>query len=194
MIKVLIISVLVVLVVMGIAAYNALVRARNAMRNAFVQIDVQLRRRYDLIPNLVETARAYMKHERETLEAVVLARNQAVAAEKKLASNPIDASAMRTVASAEALLGNTLGRLMALVESYPDLKANETMTSLCDELTSTENKVAFARQGFNDAVMFYNNHREQFPSNLIASWFQFRPAEPFAFANEAERVAPKVSF
>jgi LemA protein len=194
MTKLVLAGLVLVLVVFCILAYNALVRARNAMHNAFVQIDVQLRRRYDLIPNLVETAKAYLKHERETLEQVIAARNQAMSAEKLLAANPGDARAMRSVSAAEGLLGSAMGRFMAVMEAYPDLKASANMQQLTEELTTTENKIAFARQAFNDAVMIYNNKREEFPSNVVAGWFRFAAAEPFSFASEKERIAPKVTF
>ena len=180
------------LFVMG--AYNALVTLRNRFKNAFAQIDVQLKRRYDLIPNLVETAKGYLKHERGTLEAVIAARNAASSASTRAAANPGDPAAMRELAGAEANLGGALGRLFALSEAYPDLKANTTMLSLMEELTSTENKVAFARQAYNDSVQAYNTKREVFPSNLIANTFNFGPAELFAIDKPEEKEAPKVSF
>src|SRR5437899_1414884 len=154
-----------------IGAYNRLVALRNRYKNAFAQIDVQLKRRYDLIPNLVETAKGYIKHERGTLEAVVAARNAAAAANVKAAQSPGDAAAMKELSGAESALAGTLGRLFAVAEAYPDLKANTTMMSLMEELTSTENKVAFARQAYNDAVMSYNTQRETFPTNLLAGPF-----------------------
>jgi LemA protein len=177
-----------------IMAYNRLVVARNVFRNAFAQIDVQLTRRYDLIPNLVETARGYIKHERETLEAVVQARNTASAGLKVAASDPGNAAAVQHLAGAETQLGGALGRLMAVVEAYPDLKANQTMMQLSEELTSTENKVAFARQAYNDSVMSYNNLRETFPSSLVAGMGNFQPAQLLDIAKPEAREAPKVSF
>ena len=177
-----------------VGAYNGLVALRNRFKNAFAQIDVQLKRRYDLIPNLVETAKGYIKHERGTLEAVVAARNAASTASTRAAQNPGDASAMKELSGAEAALTGTLGRLFALAEAYPDLKANTTMMTLMEELTSTENKVAFARQAYNDAVMGYNTRRESFPTNLIAGMFNFGPAELFVIDKPEEKEAPKVSF
>ena len=178
----------------GVGIYNGLITARNAYKNAFAQIDVQLTRRHDLIPNLVETAKGYMKHERETLEAVIQARNGAVAAQQAAAGNPGDAAAMQQLAGAENMLTQTLGRLFALSEAYPDLKANQNMMQLSEELTSTENKVAFARQAFNDQVMAYHNRREVFPSSLIAGMFNFQPANLLEIEDPAKREAPKVSF
>jgi LemA protein len=177
-----------------VVKYNGLVVARNLYRNSFAQIDVQLKRRYDLIPNLVETAKAYMGHERETLEAVIAARNQASGARSAAAANPGDPAAMVALGQAEAGLGGTLGRLFALSEAYPDLKANQTMMQLSEELTSTENRVAFARQAYNDAVMQYNNQREVFPTNIIAGMFNFTAAQSFEITNPAERDAVKVQF
>ena len=177
-----------------IAIYNSLVALRNRYKNAFAQIDVQLKRRYDLIPNLVETAKGYMKHEKETLEAVIQARNSAFQAEEKAVANPGDPTAMRGLASAESQLGGAMGRLFALAESYPDLKANENMLSLQEELTSTENKVSFSRQSFNDAVMHYNTKREQFPAVLLAGMFGFGTAELFEIEDEKQREAPQVKF
>jgi len=177
-----------------IGAYNSLVALRNRFKNAFAQIDVQLKRRYDLIPNLVETAKGYIKHERGTLEAVVTARNAASAANARAAQNPGDAAAMKDLSGAETALASTLGRLFAVAEAYPDLKANTTMMALMEELTSTENKVAFARQAYNDAVMDYNTKRETFPTNLIAGPFNFGPAELFVIEKPEEKAAPKVSF
>lgn len=181
-------------VVFVIGAYNRLVGLRNRFKNAFSQIDVQLKRRYDLIPNLVETAKGYLQHERGTLEAVIAARNAASAASARAAQNPGDAAAMKQLAGAEGALTGTLGRLFALAEAYPDLKANETMSRLMEELTSTENKVAFARQAYNDSVMTYNTARESFPTNLVAGPFSFGPAELFEIEQPAQREAPKVSF
>jgi LemA protein len=177
-----------------VGAYNRLVALRNRYKNAYAQIDVQLKRRYDLIPNLVETAKGYIKHERGTLEAVIAARNAASAANVRAAQNPGDAGAMKDLSGAETALTGTLGRLFALSEAYPDLKANTTMMSLMEELTSTENKVAFARQAYNDAVMGYNTQRETFPTNLIAGPFNFAPAESFVIERAEEKEAPKVSF
>ncbi len=177
-----------------IGTYNRLVTARNTFKNAFAQIDVQLTRRYDLIPNLVETAKGYMKHERETLEAVIQARNSAMAGLKAAAANPSDAAAVAQLQGAETQLGGALGRLFALAEAYPDLKANQNMMQLSEELTSTENKVAFARQAYSDSVMSYNNARETFPANLIAGSFGFAPAQMLEAAKPEAREAPKVSF
>jgi LemA protein len=181
-----------VLFVVGI--YNKLVTLRNRFKNAFAQIDVQLKRRYDLIPNLVETAKGYMAHESGTLEAVITARNAAASANTGAAANPGDPAAMQKLAGAEGALTGTLGRLFALSENYPDLKANTTMQSLMEELTSTENKVSFSRQAYNDSVMAYNTQREIFPSNIFAGMFNFTAAELFAIEEEAQREAPKVSF
>jgi LemA protein len=177
-----------------ISQYNKLVGLRNRFMNAFAQIDVQLKRRYDLIPNLVETAKGYMKHERETLEAVIEARNQASRAEQVAASNPSDASAVQGLLGAERVLTGSLWRFFALAEAYPDLKANQNMGRLQEELASTENKVAFARQGYNDAVMRYNTARESFPTVVIAGMFNFEAAPLFIIEEESERAAPKVSF
>jgi len=178
----------------GVGMYNKLVRMRNGFKNAFAQIDVQLKRRYDLIPNLVETAKGYMKHERETLDAVITARNQAQTASTAAASNPADAGAMKNLVGAEGALTGAMGHMFALMESYPDLKANENMMQVSEELTSTENKVSFARQAYNDAVMGYNNSREVFPSSLLAGLFHFDAAELFEITTAAEKEAPKVSF
>ena len=177
-----------------VGAYNRLVALRNRFKNAYAQIDVQLKRRYDLIPNLVETAKGYIKHERGTLEAVIAARNAASAANVAAAQNPGDAAAMKGLSGAETALTSTLGRLFAVAEAYPDLKANTTMMSLMEELTSTENKVAFARQAYNDAVMGYNTQRETFPTNMIAGTFNFGPAELFVIEKPEEKEAPKVTF
>ena len=181
-------------IVYVISLYNGLVAERNRYQNAFAQIDVQLTRRYDLIPNLVEIAKGYMKHERETLEAVIQARNTAMAGLKAAAANPGAAAAMGELAGAENMLSGALGKLFALSESYPDLKANQNMMQLTEELTSTENKVAFARQGYNDAVMNFNNAREMFPGNLVANAFNFVAASLLEIEEEAQREAPKVSF
>jgi LemA protein len=179
----------------GASAYNRLVALRNEIKNAFAQIDVQLKRRYDLIPNLVETAKKYISHERDTLEAVVKARNSAVSANTAAASDPSNAAAMRQLGAAEGGLSGALGRLFAVVESYPDLKANQTMAQLSEELTSTENRIAFARQAFNDSVMTFNNAVQQFPSNFIAGAFSFQPAEQLkATESDEERKAVKVQF
>ncbi|WP_341720303.1 LemA family protein [Micromonospora sp. FIMYZ51] len=178
----------------GVSIYNGLVRARNAYRNAFAQIDVQLIRRHDLIPNLVETAKGYLKHERETLEAVISARNAAVNAQASAAAAPGDPAAMQQLSGAENALTATLGRLFALSEAYPDLKANQNMMQLSEELTSTENRVAFARQAYNDSVMAYNNKREVFPSSLVAGMFSFGPAALFQPDDPTQRQAPQVSF
>jgi len=180
---------------MGI--YNGLVTARNAFRNAFAQIDVQLQRRFDLIPNLVETAKGYIKHERETLEAVIAARSAAMSGLAAAKASPGDPAAMAELASSQGMLNGALGRLMAVAEAYPDLKANQNMMQLSEELTSTENKVAFARQAFNDSVMGYNNRREIFPSSVVAGMFQFAPAALLEIpaADQAQmRAAPKVQF
>ncbi|PTN36984.1 LemA family protein [Desulfonatronum sp. SC1] len=174
--------------------YNQLVALRNRYKNGFAQIDVQLKRRYDLIPNLVETAKAYMAHERETLEAVIAARNQAYGAMQAAAANPGQAAAMAGLAGAEGMLSGALGKLFALVESYPDLKANQNMMQLSEEMTSTENKVAFARQAFNDGVMTYNTYRESFPQTIFAGMFGFSPATLLEFEGREFREVPKVQF
>lgn len=191
-----IISAVVVLALVAflVKLYNRLVSLRNRFKNAFAQIDVQLKRRYDLIPNLVETAKGYMKHERETLEAVINARNQAASADQQAAANPGDPKAMQELMGAEAGLTGSLGRLFALVENYPDLKANQNMMQLSEELTSTENKVAFARQAYNDAVTTYNTEREKFPAVMIANTLGFQPAELFEITEPDEREAVNVSF
>ncbi|MCU0771031.1 MAG: LemA family protein [Verrucomicrobia bacterium] len=194
---VLLIIILVPVLLIGLwvmGAYNKLVTLRNRFKNAFAQIDVQLKRRYDLIPNLVETAKGYLKHERGTLEAVIAARNAAANASTRAAANPGDAQSMKELMGAEATLTGTLGRLFALAEAYPDLKANTTMNQLMEELTSTENKVSFARQAYNDAVMTYNTQREVFPTNLIANTFSFTAAELFEIQKPEEKEAVKVQF
>lgn len=188
----LVLLVLVALFLVGI--YNGLVTARNGYKNAFSQIDVQLTRRHDLIPNLVEIAKGYIKHERETLEAVIQARNSAVSGLRAASANPGDAGAVQQLAASENQLTGALGRLFALSESYPDLKANTTMMQLSEELTSTENKVAFARQAYNDGVLGYNNKREVFPNNLVAGMFAFGPASFLELDDPAKREVPKVSF
>jgi LemA protein len=188
----LLVAIIVGVSVMGI--YNKLVTMRNRYKNSYAQIDVQLKRRYDLIPNLVETAKGYMAHERGTLEAVTEARNIAYAASKAAAANPGDSSAIKNLASAETGLGGTLSRLMMVSEQYPDLKANQNMMQLTEELTSTENKISFARQAYNDSVMTYNTDREVFPSNLIAGMFNFGVAELFVVDKPEQKDAPKVSF
>ncbi|MBW3542355.1 MAG: LemA family protein [Planctomycetes bacterium] len=186
--------VVVIFLLYAVGIYNRLVQLRNRWKNAYSQIDVQLKRRYDLIPNLVETAKGYMKHERETLEAVIQARNQAVAAEERAAGDPTDRDAVRGVIGAERVLTGALGRLFALVENYPDLKANQNMLSLQEELTSTENRVAFARQAYNDAVMNYNTRRESFPDTIVAGMTGFDEAVLWELESPAEREAPRVSF
>lgn len=177
-----------------IGQYNSLVTLRNRYQNAYSQIDVQLKRRYDLIPNLVETAKGYMAHEKGTLEAVIQARNAAVSAGQKAAAQPGDPAAMQPLLAAEAGLTGALGRLFALSEAYPDLKANTTMNNLMEELTSTENKVSFARQAYNDVVMTYNTKREVFPTNIIAGMFNFAAATLFQVDSDEEKKAPKVEF
>ena len=181
-------------VLFAITIYNRLVTSRNRYKNAFAQIDVQLTRRHDLIPNLVETAKGYIKHERETLEAVIQARNAAVSGLQAAAADPTNPEAIRQLSQSEQGLSGALGRLFALSEAYPDLKANENMMQLSEELTTTENKVAFARQGYNDSVMDYNTLRESFPNNFIAGWFAFRAAELLEIEDQAKREVPKVSF
>jgi LemA protein len=194
-------TVLLILIALAVVAglwavgiYNGLITARNAFKNAFAQIDVQLTRRHDLIPNLVEVAKGYMAHERETLEAVTRARAAAVSGLSAAKANPGDPAAMAQLASAEQSLGGALGRLMVVSEQYPDLKANQNMMQLSEELTSTENRVAFARQAFNDSVMAYNNRREVFPSNILAGMFNFAAAALLEITEPAKREAPKVSF
>ena len=180
--------------VFAIAIYNRLIAARNRYKNAFAQIDVQLTRRHDLIPNLVEVAKKYMSHERETLEAVIQARNGAVSQLKAASSDPTNPEAMKNLAAAEQGLSGALGRLFALSENYPDLKANQNMMQLSEELTSTENRVAFARQAFNDSVMSYNILRESFPNNLVAGAFNFQPAQLLDIEDPVKREAVQVSF
>lgn len=178
----------------AVVIYNGLVALRNRFKNAFAQIDVQLQRRYDLIPNIVETARAYMQHERETLEAVIQARDQAQQAARRAEGDPTDATAIRELAGAESVLGGALGRFFALAEAYPDLKANQNMADVQEELATTENRIAFARQAYNDAVMAYNTRRESFPDMFIAGPFGFQPAETLELEDAAARKAPTVSF
>jgi LemA protein len=188
-------AVIVVLAFWAVSIYNRLVQLRNRFKNAFAQIDVQLKRRYDLIPNLVEVAKGYIKHERETLEAVIKARNQAVTAANAAGANPGNPAAMQGLAQAEGSLTGMLGRLFALSESYPDLKANQNMLAIQEELSSTENKVAFARQAFNDSVMEYNTKRESFPDTIFAGMFGFSAAELLQATESAEeRKAPQVKF
>jgi len=187
-------GIIVLFIFFMVGIYNSLVTLRNRFKNAFAQIDVQLKRRYDLIPNLVETAKGYMKHERETLEAVISARNQAASAAKSAAADPSDASAMKGLLGAEGALTGAMGRLFAVMEAYPDLKANQNMMAVQEELTSTENKVSFARQAYNDAVTSYNTAREKFPNVLIATPMGFQAAELFEIEVAEEREAPKVKF
>lgn len=186
--------VIVIIVFYFIAIYNKLVALKNRIMNAYSQIDVQLKRRYDLIPNLVETAKGYLKHERETLEAVIQARNTALSANQRVSQDPGDAQAVGALAGAETVLTGALGKLFALSESYPDLKASQTMQNLSEELSSTENKISFARQAYNDAVMIYNTQIESFPDNIIATQFTFKPATLWEIENQDEREAIKVSF
>lgn len=183
-----------IVIAWGVSTYNGLVMRRNRFKNAFSQIDVQLKRRYDLIPNLVETAKGYLKHERETLEAVMQARAGAVAAHGPAASDPTDAEAVKRLTTAEGVLGASLGRLMAVVEAYPNLKADQNMMQLSEEMTSTENKIAFARQAYNDAVMDYNTAREVFPASVVAGFGNFQAAQPYEIQDGAQREAPKVQF
>ncbi|BBD69126.1 LemA family protein [Nostoc commune NIES-4072] len=183
-----------IVAVIIINSYNDLVKYRNRYKNAYSQIDVQLQRRYDLIPNLVETAKGYMKHERETLEAVIAARNSAINASSRAAKNPGDPQAMQQLGNAEGALTGALSRLMVLSESYPELKADRAMTQVMEELSSTENRIAFARQAFNDAVTLYNTKSESFPSNLVANTFNFTVAELLPEATPEMRNAPRVSF
>ena len=183
-----------IIITVAVGVYNRLVALRHRFKNAYAQIDVQLKRRYDLIPNIVETAKGYLKHERETLENVMKARHTAYTASQSAASNPGEASAMKNLISAESGLGGALSRLMVVSEQYPDLKANQNMMQLTEELTSTENKISFARQAYNDSVMTYNTSREVFPSNLIAGMFNFGAAELFVIDKPEQKEAPKVSF
>ncbi len=188
-------GIIVIAVVWAIAIYNGLVTLRNRFKNAFAQIDVQLKRRYDLIPNLVESVKGYMAHERGTLDEVVKARGNAVSAAQAAAANPGNPGAMQGLSQAEGALGGALGRLLAVFEQYPDLKANQNVLSLQEELSSTENKIAFSRQAYNDSVMEYNTKRESFPDNFFAGFFGFGPAELLQSTESAEeRRAPKVTF
>ena len=187
-------AIIVAVIAYGIAIYNNLVNSRNRVKNAFAQIDVQLTRRYDLIPNLVEAVKGYMKHERETLEAVITARNAAVSSLDAAKADPSNADAIRKLGAAEGLLGGALGRLFALSEAYPDLKANQNMMQLQEELASTENKVAFARQAFNDSVLAYNNSVQNFPNNIIAGMFRFEAASFLDIDSEQKREVPEVAF
>ena len=193
-IAIVVLAVVLGLVVFVIGVYNKLVTMRNRYKNAYAQIDVQLKRRYDLIPNLVEIAKGYIKHERETLENVTKARNIAYVASQAAAANPGDSGAMKNLVSAESGLAGTLSRLMMVSEQYPDLKANQNMMQLTEELTSTENKISFARQADNDSVMVYNTDREVFPSNLVAGMFNFSAAELFVVDKPEQKDAPKVQF
>ena len=185
---------LLLLIVIVIGMYNSLVRDRNQVKNAFAQIDVQLKRRHDLIPNLVETAKGYMSHEKETLQGVTEARNQAMAAAKAASANPVGGGTVKALSSAEGALSGALGRLMVTMEAYPDLKASQNMMQVQEELTTTENKIAFSRQAYNDSVMQYNVRREQVPSNIVAGLFNFEEADMFEIEDEAEKAVPKVSF
>jgi LemA protein len=189
-----ILAIVVAIAAWAILMYNNLVALRNRVSNAFSQIDVQLTRRYDLIPNLIEAVKGYMSHERGTLEAVIEARNAAVSGLKRAAQDPTDPDAIKALAAAETTLGGTLGRLFALSEAYPELKANENMMQFQEELATTENKVAFSRQAFNDSVMTYNNACQSFPSNLVANNFGFKHAEFLEIETETKREVPKVSF
>jgi len=186
--------VILAVIVWVVMIYNRLVKLRNRFKNAFAQIDVQLRRRYDLIPNLVETAKAYLKHEQDTLQSVIAARNHALSAMKKASQNPGDERVMRALAGAEGVLGGAMISLNALTEAYPDLKADKTMQQLTEELTSTENRVSFARQAYNDEVMVYNTQRESFPDVLLAGAFGFSGAELFEIQDAKIKEAVKVSF
>lgn len=187
-------GVLALLVFFVIGIYNGLVTARNAYKNAFSQIDVQLQRRHDLIPNLVETAKGYLTHERETMEAVIAARGGALGALKAAQANPGDPAAMKQLSSAEGALSGALGRLTVTMEAYPELKANENMKQLSEELSSTENRIGFARQAYNDGVMAYNNKREVFPNNFISGLFNFQAAQSLELEDPGARKAVKVQF
>lgn len=188
-------GIIVVIAVYFASIYNNLIKLRNFYKNAFAQIDVQLKRRYDLIPNLVESTKGYLAHEKNTLEAVIQARNTAFDASKVAAANPGNAAAMTGLTQAEGVLSSVMGKLLAVVESYPDLKANQTISQLMEELTSTENKISFARQAYNDFVAEYNTKREIFPNNIVAGFYNFEPAKLLEAVEKAEeRAAPKVSF
>ena len=187
-------SIIVAVALYGVALYNKLVGLRNGVKNSFAQIDVQLTRRYDLIPALIEAVKGYMKHERETLEAVIKARNAAVNGLQAAAADPVNAQAIAELSGADQMLSGLLGRLFALSESYPELKASENMRDFQEQLTTTENKVSFARQAFNDAVMSYNNGIEMFPSSLIAGWFRFKPSEFLEIESAEKRDMPEVKF
>ena len=187
-------AIMVAVALWAIGIYNGLVELRNRFKNAFAQIDVQLKRRYDLIPNLVEVAKGYLKHESETLEAVIKARNIAASAAEAAAKNPTSANNLQNLSAAETGLSGALSRLMVVSEQYPDLKANANMAQLTEELTSTENKISFARQAYNDSVMTYNTRREVFPAVLLAGAMGFQEAELFQIEDPTERNAPKVNF
>ena len=187
-------AVIAAVVLYGIVLYNNLVGLRNGVKNAFSQIDVQLTRRYDLIPALIESVKGYMKHERETLEAVIKARNAAVSGLQAAAADPVNAQAIAELSGADQALSGMLGRLFALSESYPDLKANENMRDFQEQLTTTENKVSFSRQAFNDAVMSYNNGIEMFPGSLIAGWIKFMPSAFLEIESETKLEMPEVKF
>lgn len=187
-------AIIVAFILYAVGIYNNLVNLRNRVKNAFAQIDVQLTRRYDLIPNLVEAVKGYMKHERETLDAVIRARNSAVSTLDTAKADPSNADAIRKLGEAEGVLGNALGRLFALSEAYPDLKANQNMMQFQEELASTENKVAFSRQAFNDAVLGYNNATQNFPNNIVAGMFRFEDASFLEIETEQKREVPEVAF
>ena len=187
-------AIIVAVILYAVGIYNALVNFRNRVKNAFAQIDVQLTRRYDLIPNLIEAVKGYMKHERETLEAVINARNSAMSSLDAAKADPSNGDAIMKLGAAEGVLGGALGRLFALSEAYPDLKANQNMMQFQEELTATENKVAFSRQAFNDAVLSYNNKAENFPNNIIAGMFRFELASFLEIQSEEKREVPEVSF
>jgi LemA protein len=189
-----VVAVIVIAALMGVSIYNRLVALRNDFKNQFAQIDVQLKRRHDLIPNLVETAKGYMAHERGTLDEVVAARNGAVAARQQAATDPTDAAGVQKVVAAEGVLTQSLGRLFAVAEAYPDLKANQTMLQLQSELTETENRVSMSREAYNESVRNYNTQREIFPNSLLAGMFNFAPASLYEITDPGEREVPKVSF